>query len=509
MRSKKAFYNSAAALALEFVTVICGFILPRLILVRFGSNYNGIISSITQFLSYIALLSTGVGGVTRAALYKPLAEGDIGAISAIMRATENFMRKVALIFGAALVAFAGLYPLLAGNNFEWLFTFSLVLILGISTLAQYYFGISCSMIIQADQRQYVASTVKITTTILNTIIAAVLIKSGATIHVVKLGSAIVFAFNPIVMYAYVHKKYGIIRGIAPNDAAIKQRWDAFAHQIAGFVRSNTDIIILTIFSNFKEISVYTIYYMVASGIRRIVITFSGGMEAAFGNMIAKGEGAALKRNVRIYEFIVFSAASAMFTTAALLIVSFVALYTKGVSDVNYTRPAFAYIICIAEFLFCIRLPYQAAVQAAGHYRQTRNGSIFEAILNITISLALAKPFGIMGVAIGTLCAMLFRTAQYAIYMSKHIVVRGIWEFIKRFTISIFNSAAIVLVVRIMPLYDAIDYFGWVCNGFIVFGVAIVITVLIGTMVYRKDMLSVITMLKNLLSRKRAKSSRHG
>ena len=89
MRTKKALLNSAMALLLELVTVICGFILPRLILETFGSTYNGITSSITQFLSYIALLKAGIGGVTRASLYKPLQDKDTDAVSAIVKATEK------------------------------------------------------------------------------------------------------------------------------------------------------------------------------------------------------------------------------------------------------------------------------------------------------------------------------------------------------------------------------------------------------------------------------------
>ena len=66
--------NMMASIGYEMVAVICGLILPRLILSTFGSSYNGITSSITQFLSCVTLLRAGIGGVTRASLYKPLAD---------------------------------------------------------------------------------------------------------------------------------------------------------------------------------------------------------------------------------------------------------------------------------------------------------------------------------------------------------------------------------------------------------------------------------------------------
>ena len=130
------------SLVLQIITIICGFILPRLILQSFGSVYNGIVNSVNQFLSCVTLLRAGIGGVTRAALYKPLEENDTNKISAIVNASEKFMRKIAGIFVILLVIFAMIYPLFVKEDFTWLFAFSLVLILGISCTILFWYYIS-------------------------------------------------------------------------------------------------------------------------------------------------------------------------------------------------------------------------------------------------------------------------------------------------------------------------------------------------------------------------------
>ena len=296
------------------------------------------------------LLRAGVGGVTRAALYKPLADGDNNQISGIVNATQQFMKKVSAIFSILLLAFAIVYPLMVLDEFDYWFSFSLVIILGISTVAQNYFGITYQMLIQADQRQYIYSILTIATTILNTIVAAILILSGATIHVVKLGSAIVFIINPIILNLYVRKKYNINKNVAVNNTAISQRWDAFAQQVAAFVNNNTDVIVLTMFANIREVSVYTVYYMVANGLRRIEETLTNGIDAAFGNMIAKKEEDLLRTNVKLMEFIVFSSAGFVFLCGALLIEPFVMVYTKGIDDISYSRIWFGVLMCLNEYL---------------------------------------------------------------------------------------------------------------------------------------------------------------
>ena len=73
MRGRKTLKNTIYGLLYEATAIICNLILPRIILSSFGSQYNGVIGSITQFLNVIALFQSGIGGVTIAALYKPLA----------------------------------------------------------------------------------------------------------------------------------------------------------------------------------------------------------------------------------------------------------------------------------------------------------------------------------------------------------------------------------------------------------------------------------------------------
>ncbi len=441
MRTKKAIYNTIASFLLEFVTTVCSFILPQLILSAFGSKYNGITSSISQFVSYVALLRSGVGGVTRAALYKVLNENDTMGISSIVKATEKFMQKVALLFIGFLLAFAAIYPLFVKDDFSWIFSFTLVLIISMSTVAQYYFGFTYQMLLMADQRNYISATISIVTTIVNTIVAVILIKAGFGIHAVKLGSAIVFTINPIVLKLYVSRRYHIIKDAPPNMDAISQRWDFFAHQIANFVHGNTDIVILTILSTLEEVSVYSVYAMVITGVRRVVNILSKGMEAAFGNMIANKEESALYNNLERLEFVIYYVSGICFTCAAVLITPFAMVYTKGVHDADYCRPVFGMILALSGLLWCLRIPYQSVVLAAGKFKETKNGAIAEPIINIVLSVILVIRFGIVGVAVGTVAAMLFRTLQYGIFMSKNLVIRPVSVIARRFGI---EAAAIAI-----------------------------------------------------------------
>lgn len=501
MRSKKALYNMIASISNEVVVVICGLILPRLILSHFGSAYNGITSSITQFLQCVILLRAGVGAVTRASLYKPLAEQNITEISAVINATEAFMKKIALIFLASLGVFALVYPLLVKEDFNYVFSLTLVLILGISTFVQYYFGLTYQFLLDADQRQYVFSSINIFTTILNTCLAALFIKLGGGIHLVKLGSAFAFSLNPIFLHIFARRKYKIDKTVKPNNEALSQKWNAFAQSVAYFVHNNTDVMILTIFSNVREVSVYSVYNYVIANIRIVVSTFVTGFGAAFGNMLAKGETEAIKKNLRIYETIIFSLTSIIYTTAGIMIVPFALIYTTGVNDVNYSRPLFALIATVAGAFSCFRIPYQTIVEAAGKFKETRNGAIVEASMNIIISLALVWKFGVVGVAIGTLFATIFRSFQYAFYLSKNLVKRSPFIFVGRIILNAAVAVITYLITKYVFTFEVTNFLWWAIKAACVALTSLVISGALHMLFFRNDVKLMINKIVTLIKSK--------
>jgi O-antigen/teichoic acid export membrane protein len=501
MRGKKATLNTALNLLEQFVALLCGLILPRLILAHLGSRYNGLTVSISQFLSCAVLLRSGIGGATRAALYKPIAENDRDEIDSIVKATDIFMKKIGLILAGLIVVFAVLYPLLVKNEFGWFFTFSLFLIIGASTFAESFFGITYLVVLQADQRLWVTSLLKIICVILNTALGAVLLISGCSIHAVKAVAAAVYVAYPIVLGAYVKRHYKINTHAEPNNKAIAQRWDAFWQQVAVFVTNNTDVMVLTVFSNMLEVSVYAVYNMVIDGLKRVLLAFSNGLEAAFGNMIAKNEDDLLRENLAIVETTVYCISTFLFTCAAILILPFVKIYTNSITDVDYIRPAFAYTLIAASFFNGVRIPYQLVVQAAGHYKQTKVGAIIEPIINLTLSIILVFNYGLIGVAVGTLAATVFRTVQYSVYMSRNIVKRSIAIVLYRIAVSALECALTMLLVDLIDLPEPDSYASWFKTAFIVAGVCLAVVGACSFIFHRKDVRGALGRLKNVFVHK--------
>ena len=503
-RSQKALFNSAFEILSEIVTAICGLILPRLILAHFGSSYNGITHSISQFISCIALLKSGIGSVTRAALYKPLAEKDPYRISEVVNATESFLRRVAVLFGVFVIGFATIYPFIVSEDFSWLFSFTLVIIISLSTIAQYFFGLSYQMVLQADQRNYIISLIHIISVIINTIISSILIHLGFGIHGIRLGSAVVFILPPIFYMVYVRSRYRIDKKIPANDGLISQRWDAFGHQLANFINNNTDVMITTVILGVKEVSVYSVYFAIGNAVRRAVLAVLSGTQAAFGNMIAKSENKVLNKRFKQYEMIIFLMGTILFTSTAILYVPFVSVYTRGVNDVNYIRPLLAVLFCIAEFFACSKLPYEMVVFAAGEFKQTKKGAYIEAGINIISSIVLSFFIGLYGILIGTIIAGLYRTLRYNNYVSKKLIIRNPLVIVKYIVYAgVVGTLSYVFFTHVVVV-RADSYLKWFIWAAIVSASIFFVSVLIGYLFFGKTVTELLKDIKHIFTFHRTK-----
>lgn len=505
-RSQKAALNTISYIFYELVNIISSFILPGLILRKFGSSYNGITASINQFLTCMSLFYAGVTGVTRAALYKPIGINDKAAVSSIVKATEAFMHKISYIFLAALLLFSTVYPLLVKQDFDWWFACSLVVIIGISTFFQYFFAASYKILLAADQNNYIITAINILAVAASTVISVILIKTGFSIHIVKFGSTAVFILNPIAINIYARKKYRLHDNVSPDNTALSQRWDAFAHSVANIVNTNTDIILLTVFTNIREVSVYSVYYLIINGINKVGSALSSGIEAAFGNMLTNDDRTALNRNMSAFESLLFLVSNILYTCSAITIVPFVLIYTTGVTDINYDRIAFGYLVSAAGFFTTIRIPYQTMVQAAGQYKQTKKGAVIEAVVNFVVSLALVIKFGLIGVTTGTLTAMIFRTCQYAIYVYKNITHMNIIGFIKRIVMSFISISVIVAASFAFPASGIKDYGEWIPHAIMLFIFCAAISGVMLFLFCRNDVICLLYIAKNIVNKHSKKNA---
>lgn len=481
-----ALLNTISILFLRLITIISGFIIPKLILDTFGSETNGLISSISQFLNYINLIEGGLNGVIMASYYKPLTDKDNSKLSAVYITSRNFLRKISFVFLAYSIILSIVYPLFTNSDFSYPFVLSLVLILSIKLFTQYCFSLTDKNLLDASKHGYIVHFTHSALLIIETIATFILIKLFPNIHAIKLVSAIIYFVQPIVFNRYVKKHFEINLKTSPDKQLIKDRWNGFAINVAAFIHNNTDVVLLTIMTSLKTVSVYSVYALVSTGIRQIVKSISDAIAPSIGHLYAKGDLEELNKKFDLFEYVLFTIATFMFGMGIMLVTPFVMIYTKGVTDTNYYEPIFGIILLSAELISCLRGPALRLGYGAGKFKDMRKAAFLEAGLNIIISITLVPFLGVTGVAIGTLVAMFYRTFWQYYYIRNHLINRPFRRFIKRLLVYIIPTAIVITLCLLLFPVTKYTITDWLTHAFL-YGVILgVILVSIGILLYRGD-----------------------
>lgn len=465
--------NVLAAIVFQISNIICGFILPQLLLKSFGAEVYGLTASISQFINYVSLLEGGVSGVVLAALYKPLVEEQFVIVSSIIATVRRFFSKLGIICIAYTIAIAFLYPLIKKNDFSREYIFVLTIILSFRLLVQYFLSLTYRLLLRADQRGYYVYLTQIVIVWVNLLITIVSVRLFKDILWVKLFGGLVYLIQPLMLGQYVQKHYPLEKHAEISNKLIEQRWDGLGQNIAYFIHTNTDVVILTFFSSLPNIAVYSVYLMIADALKSLVTVISSAVSPTIGTVLAKDNANESRNAFDLYEFVVVSITLLLYSCGLVLVIPFVRLYTYGLTDAEYIQPVFGCLLLLAEMVYCIREPYVNVAYAKGHFRETRGFAYTEAVLNIILSLLLVQRCGLVGVAIGTVVSMTIRLLLQVGYLKRHILFRSFGLFVKRIVILGIGAAIGAFVCAFLPLSAVEKYYQWFLVAVIVFFIHVI------------------------------------
>lgn len=439
---KEISFNIIFSMILQVVAIVNSFVVSKVTILYFGSEINGLIASINQFLNYISLLEGGIGAVVMANLFKPLYEHNNEKIAEIIYSSKKFFEKIILIFVLYTLILSIIYPYITGTPIGIKETVILVWILSISLCAQFFFAISYKILLQADHKLYICSIIQILAYILNVIFVIATTIIYDNILIVKLFSSLAFLVQPILYSIIVKKKYNLkIRSNSPPEN-IKGRWDGFFQNFSFFVNNNTDIVLITIVLGLKEVSVYATYMLVINGMKSLILSISSSFQSTLGKKLVSHNKRELQAFFKRYFYIILFISLVGYCCVILLIRNFIQIYV-GNSDYLYDRFYFPLIIAVSQLVIVIREPFNLLINSANKFRETNIGAILEAVINIFISVVLINKLGLVGVAIGTLIASIFRSIYFVKYLHSNIIFLDYMSLIKPcllVTISIFITS---------------------------------------------------------------------
>lgn len=503
-RTGKFIYNAFFAAAYQVLILVAGFLTPKIMLLYYGSEINGMITSITQFISYFNLVEAGLSGAAVYALYKPLADEDHKQISSIVAATQKFYLKSGYIFLALVLTMAFIYP--CSIDLDWMGywqIFLLVLILGTSGVLEFFTLGKYRAILTADQKLYMISISSALYQILNTLIFVCLAVLHADIVAVKAAALSAVFLRCLILRQYTRRHYPYINYKEHPDAqALNKRWDALILQILGVVHTGAPVMIATVLLNLKAVSVYSVYQMIMGGISGILGIFVNGLSASFGDLITRNKTQPLQRAYQEFEFAYYSLITIVYSVSFAMIMPFIRLYTAGITDAEYDYPVLGILFVINALLNDLKTPQGMMVIAAGHYKETRIQVTVQGMIMIVTGAALAPKLGLYGIVIGSVCSNLYRVADLIFYIPKNVTKLPAANSIRKIACM---AVAFILITGPFQFFRIVceNYVQWIKYAMAVTLYAVFVTLLAGCMCCRKEMHGICRRVKELRRNKNA------
>lgn len=498
-RSQKFLYNTIISAVQQIFIMFVGFIIPRVMLMYFGSEINGVVSSISQFITYFSLVEAGIGSAAVFSLYKPLADNDYKAINKIISATDKFYKKAGYFFICLVLIFAFIYPSYVKiSGLSQLKVFTLVLIISSDLIINFFTLGKYRALLTADQCLYYISSVLIIQQLINTILVVIFAKNGFSIIVVRGVSLFSIIVRSLILLVICKRKYPYLNvKEKPNYKALDKRWNALYLQILGSIQRGAPIILATFFTNFKEVSVYTIYNIVMVGVNNILNIFMSGLSSGFGDIIARKDTTTLKKAYSDFEFAYIAFITIIYSVTLLLFVPFILIYTKGITDADYNRQLLALLFVLNGYFYNLKTPQGMLVISAGHYKETKWRSSIQAVIVIIFGLLLTPLFGLVGILISSCLSNIYRDIDLLFYIPKKITHLPVLSTFKRWLLSFLE---IFLIFIPFKFYDIkiVGIFSWIEYAFIYIIYSALVVLLVSYIFDRKSLKCTIIRIKLVL-----------
>ena len=460
-------YNLVSCIVYQVVLIALSFLLPRLYLENFGSEVNGVLSTIKQIFVYMFLLEAGIGLATTQALYKPVAEKSYDKVSSVISATNNFYTKIGFLYSGIVLLIAVVYAFIIPTGISSGVVFGIVVLTGLPSIFSYFIQAKYRILLEVDGRKYIINNSETLLQLLSNIAKILVLVFTDSLLLMQASYCTLSLLQLGFVYIYAKRRYKWLDLKAkPNFGAISQSKSVLVHQISGVVFNNTDILLLSFLCDFKVVSVYTIYNIFFSQVQSFITSITSGFSFALGQMFHTDKEKFMKV-YNVYETFYIMATFIIYTLMAVFLLPLIQIYTQGINDANYTNVYLVLLFVIMNLLSNGKLPSNHVLEYSGKFEETRSHAITEMVINITVSVVAILKFGICGAIVGTISALLYRGAMMIYYSNKKVLQRSVFNTYKIWLVNL-AVFVFIMVIFFVDSFSGLSFLELLVKGIIHF-----------------------------------------
>lgn len=414
MRSLSTLKNMIMSLTYEVMLILFGLIVPRLIIETYGSEVNGLTSTINHIFSILNLLQAGAVGASIFQMFKPVAEKDYYQVSMVLEASRRYFRKIGIIFLILVVALAPVMSMGVQSELALWEKALAFIILGANGAFYFFFTSWYDILFSSHQKRFLLSLAGIVDKLLyyGLLFVVLLLK----IHFVWMYVAVMIGTCAKVLFLYVlycrEFKPKLVKVMPDKSFKIENRGYLLFNQIATQAVDALPTVMITSIAGLAQASVYAVYNLVQNMIKMVVRTVQLSVSEVFGNLVVSENEERVRRVYDLLEFVFFLAAVVLCCCAGFLFMPFIYLYTDGNSlDVSYIYPILAAAIVAYDVFYCMYMPCYTLTNVYGLFKETYLQAVIFAVIAAGVSVALGLlywPLIMVGPVLYYLSSLVYR-----------------------------------------------------------------------------------------------------
>ena len=459
MRVRNSIKNIYVSILSQIVITLLGFISRKVFINSLGAEYLGINGLLTNVLSMLSLVEGGIGTSIIFNLYKPLAEKDEKKIISLVQLYKKLYGVISVVvFCLSLMLYPFLDKLIkGGTNIKYL---GLVYFIFVVKNSISYLNAHKWSLINADQKGYVLTTYNLIFNIITTISKIIILRVTNNYIIYLLIELLIFIIQNIWNGKIVNNYYPFIKSnrkykldLATKENIVENVKAIFLHNIGSYCVYGTDNLLISSLINLKAVGLYSNYTMIISQLSSLLTPILSGIGASVGNLIAtesKEKSYDIFNTTFFINYWIYSTCSIFLLN---LLEPFIDWWLGG--GLLLDRITFI-IILVNFYLSGMRTSINIFKSKAGIFTEDKYAPLIESVINLSLSLILAKYFGLIGIFLGTTIS----TITVPLWIQSKLVYNKIFNksvfiYFRRYiiyaVITIFNGILVSLLCNLIQI----------------------------------------------------------
>lgn len=398
--------NAALGITFKVLTIVFTFINRTLFIRVLGEQYLGINGLYSNVLSVLSLADLGVNSVLMFFLYEPLAHKDekkLSTLIAYFRRVYYMIAGVVFAVGICLIPF--LPYLINGSNLTSK-DLTLYYVLFLFNTCCSYLAVYKSTMLTADQCAYVVNTVNFVFTVIQSLlqIAVLYVSRNYVLYLLVVVGCTVG--NNVLLTVISENRYPFLSSVPPDsdvDNLKKQIFsnikNVFLYRVGGTIMNSTDNILISVLIGTTVVGYYSNYALIITNLTALLMFFSQAMMTSLGNYSVDADVERKELVFRSSMLIYAGIAAFSVSCIACMMNDFMTIWLK---DEHYLlSDAFVWVLGFKMFVDIITSPNWTFRESSGLFKEVRWIMFLAAIINLILSVVLAKTFGLEGIIIAT------------------------------------------------------------------------------------------------------------